>query len=178
MYQHTDIAHGKWLLRKMLLWFLCGLYFLHWITTAACNSFILSFFFFFFTPHPFIPVQFISSACHSSYWYMLRGCSLTGNLITPSSTCQFRPSLCQPTLLFIASTLQFAILLQNKRGSPDCHHWLQTYGSWITNSNMHIWFNYTFHSLVCLSIGNVSRIQRPSLSSAHEKKGCSPNIKL
>lgn len=120
-YQHTDIAHRKWFLHKMLLWFLYGLYFLHWINTAACNSF-------FFSSHTFIRVQFIFSACHSSYWYMLRGCSLTGNLITPSSTCQCRPSLCRPTLLFVVSTLQLAISLQNKRGSPDCHHWLQTYG--------------------------------------------------
>lgn len=135
LYQHSDITHRKWLLHKMLLWFLHRLYFPCWISTAACNSFF---------SHPFIRVQFIFSACHSSYWYMLRGCSVTGNLITPSSTCQFRPSLCQPTLLFIMSALQLAISPQNKRRSPDCHHWLQTYGFWITNSNMHIWFNYSF----------------------------------
>lgn len=120
-YQHTDTAHRKWFLHKMLLWFLYGLYFLRWISTAACNSFSP-------LPHPFIHFQFIFSACHSAYWYMRRGRSLTGNLITPSSTCQFRASLCQASLLFILSTLQLAISLQNKQKSPDCHHWLQTHG--------------------------------------------------
>lgn len=46
-----------------------------------------------FLSPPFIHIQFIFSACSSSYWYILRGCSLTGNLITLSSTCQFCPSL-------------------------------------------------------------------------------------
>lgn len=130
LYQHTDITHRKWFLHKMLLWILHGLCFLCWISAAACNSR--------FFPRPFIRVQFIFSACHSSYWYMLRGRSVAGNLITSSSTCQFQPSLCRPTLLFIMSPLQLAISPQNKQRSPDCCHWLQTYGFWITNSNMHI----------------------------------------
>lgn len=77
---------------------------------------LVCYFSFVFFPHPFIRIQFIFSACHSSYWYMLRGCSLTGNLITPSSTCQFGPSLCQPTPLFIASALQLAISPRNSAG--------------------------------------------------------------
>lgn len=112
------LPRRKWLLHKMLPSFLYGLYFLRWVSTAVCNSFFLPA----RTSIHSRPVHlfFPSPDGISPYWYMLRGCLLTGNLITPSPTCQFRPSLRQLTVLFVAPTLRLVFSPPNKHGSPDC----------------------------------------------------------
>lgn len=146
---HTEWmeTYREWFLHKMLLWFLYRLYFLCCIKRAACHSFSCL----------FIHAQFIFSTCLGSYWYMLKGCSVTGNLITQSSTCQFCPSLSQPTLLFMMWAPQSGTLAKTN-ASPltttiDCKPVVSE--SLISKCIFGSIIILNIHNLVYLSIVNV-----------------------